>query len=229
MSRQKDPIAKDLMSELVKDYKTMSHGENGTFFTDSKRGMQRFMIKYIHFCLYGISPSDDEKIDILFDFYYGNKVSTAFVYYLSGFGQIVNLLERRAFNKLLPKVAKIYEESPALQAMPDSVTPFNLSRTEVAQMTIPIIAIAGTVGPRHMLRYSMGYEKLTKHIEGVDTDKIDVCKIWDSLNLDDETEVHRYIYEVSRLQTPVSRSRKFLPFCCLFFFFLNIFKCYRFL
>lgn len=205
-TRQNDPIAKALVEELVEDYKNMPHGEEGEFFTDTKRGLPRFMIKYLHYTMFGISPSDDETIDALFNFFYGNKASTAAMYYFKGVGKIFNLLERRAFNKQLPIIAKIYEESPSLAAMPDSVTSFNLSRHEVAHIVIPILSIAGTVGPRHILRFAMGYGKFTKHIEGVDTDKIDVTKIWDNLNLDDKAEVEKFIYEVSRIQTPVSAS-----------------------
>ena len=224
LAKQNDPIAKGLMSQLVEDYKSMPHGEGGEFFTDTQRGLPRFMIKYLHFCMFGISPTDKEKIDVLFNFYYGNRVNTAAFYYPKVFGKLFNMIERPSFKSQLPAVAKIYKESPSLVAMPDPVTSFNLSSEEVAHMVIPIMSIAGTVGPRHILRYSMGYERMTQHVESADTHNIDVSKLWDNLDLDDIAEVQRYIYEICRLQTPVGQTRKFRTF---FYFSKVSQKCSR--
>ena len=47
MSRQKDPVAKSLMDQLIEDYRTTPHGRNGEFFNSSKKGLQPFMIKYM--------------------------------------------------------------------------------------------------------------------------------------------------------------------------------------
>jgi len=91
--------------------------------------------------------------------------------------------------------------------VPEEVTSFKLSKYEVAHMTIPIMSIAATLGPRDMIQYAMGALKLPNHdTPGVHTDKIDVCSIWDGINLDDRDEVVKYIYEVNRLRPPVGHS-----------------------
>ena len=210
MMRQKDPVAQSLMAQLVEDYKVMTHGKNGKFFTDRDRGILPFMIKYIHYCMYGLDLSKDKmKMDIVYEFYYGNALGTASLYYIKVVGTILNVTGQFKFSRLLNKVAKIYEESPSLESYPE-VNPayMNLSRKEVAHSSIPIMAIAATVGPKHLLGAAMGYKPFPNQIDGVKTGDIDVTTIWDSINLNDKSEVERYIYECGRLWVPVGHTRE---------------------
>ena len=207
MKRQKDSVAQALLDQLVDDYKAMPHGRNGKFFTDKDRGIFPFMIKYLHYCFFGISPFDKEKIDTLYDYYYANTGKTATQYYIKGLAKLVNYAEKMKFNRLLPQVAKIYEESPMFEKLPDSISTVGLSKNEFANMIIPLFSIAA-VGPKHLLKATMGQAPFPNQIDGVKTDQIDVLKIWDSINLDDKNEVKRYIFECGRLWVPVGHTRK---------------------
>lgn len=204
LERQKDSTAKKIMADMVKDYED-TLGKGTTFFTDRKRGMLPFFIKYLHYCMFGISPSDHEKLDVLFSFYYDSIGTIAATYYLKGFNKVLNVFEKNAYKKLLPQVIKIYENTPALKDL-NTITSKNITRNELAQAVIPLMSIAATVGPRHLLRVAMGADKFTKQIPGAKTDKIDILHIWDNLDLKDRSEVERFLYEVGRLNTPVKNS-----------------------
>ena len=207
LERQKDSTAKKIMADMVKDYED-TLGKGRTFFTNRKRGMLPFFNKYLHYCMFGISPSDHEKLDVLFSFYYDNIATIAATYYLKGFNKVLNVFEKHAYNKLLPQVIKIYENSPALKDL-NTITSKNITRNELAQAAIPLMSIAATVGPRHLLRFAMGAENFPNQVPGAKTDKIDILHIWDNLDLDDRSEVERFLYEVGRLNTPVKNSRKY--------------------
>lgn len=209
MVRQREPKAEQIMNQLVEDYRSMPHGKGGKFFTNKKRGMRPFMIKYIHYCMYGIDPDDKEKIDILFNFYYGNKAGSAALYYFKVVGRVLGLVETFQYNRLVKKVSKIYEESPNLSSFPENEAKYgNLSRKELADATIPIMAIAATVGPKHLLEAAMGCSPLPNRVDGVKTNTTDVFGIWDGLDLDDSGEVERYINEIGRLWLPVSHTHR---------------------
>ena len=208
LTRQKDSTAKAIISQLVEDYKTMPHGLDGEFFTSDDKGFHRTMLKYIHYCLFGISPSDEDKIDVLYAFHHGPPKQFGAMWYLKTLGDLINKKMGNTFDKLLNQVAKIYEESPTFAAMPESITEFKLTRNEVAHMVIPILSIAATLGPKTLLFSAMGKAPLPNAVDGVNTDKIDVCKIWDSLDLEDTAEVEKFIYEVGRLNPPVKDARK---------------------
>ena len=79
---------------MVKDFEDTLDNEGTTFFTDRQRGMLPFFIKYLHYCMFGISPSDDEKLDVLFSFY-SNRIGTvAATYYLTGISKVFNVFEK---------------------------------------------------------------------------------------------------------------------------------------
>ena len=67
LERQKDSTAKKIMADTVKDYEDNLDNEGATFFTERKRGMLPFFTKYLHYCMFGISPSDNEKLDVQID------------------------------------------------------------------------------------------------------------------------------------------------------------------
>lgn len=196
-SRQQDPVAKALVAQLAEDYKT----KPTQFFTNNRDcGLYPFMIRYIHYCLFGINPLDKEKFDTLFDFFYGTKAAgAAAAYYIKYASTALKAQEPGRFKNLLPKVAKIYEESPHFATMPESFSSMNLSKFEVAHLCIPIMSIAATMGPKHLLNFSMGNSKFTNFLKGQALNKIDVLKIWDQIDLDDRAEVERYLYECGRL------------------------------
>ena len=195
--QQRDPKAEQIMDQFMEDYRSMTHGKGGKFFTNKKRGMLPFMIKYIHYCMYGINPNEKKKIDILYEFYYVSKAKTAALYYFKVAGRVLNLVEKFRFNCLMKKVPTIYQESPSLASFPENDAKYgNLSRKELAKSTIPIMAIAATVGPKHLLTAAMGCSPLPNRVDGVKTITTDVFGIWDGLNLDDSNEIERYIMKL---------------------------------
>lgn len=205
-ARQQDSVAKALIAQLAEDYKTKPK----KFFTNNREcGINPFMIRYIHYCLFGINPLDKEKFDTLYDFFYGTKAGTAAAYYLKFVSTALETQEPGRFKTLLPKVAKIYEESPHFATMPDIFSSKNLSKFEIAHLCIPIMSIAATVGPKTLLDFSMGNSKFKNFLKGNTLNNIDVLKIWDQIDLDDRAEVERYLYECGRIAMPVGHSRKF--------------------
>jgi len=206
-SRQQDPVAKALIAQLAEDYKTKPK----RFFTNNREcGLFPFMIRYLHYCLFGINPLDKEKFDTLYDFFYANKANSAAAYYIAGVGTAVNVVEKGKFHTLLPKVVKIYEESPHFATMPESFSSKKLSKFEVAHLCMPIMSIAATVGPKTLLFFSMGHQKFKNFLKGNTLKEVNVLKIWDQIDLDDRAEVERYLYECGRISMPVGHSRKFI-------------------
>jgi len=198
-ARQDDPTAQALMDKLVEDYKTMDHGEGGEFFKSTKGGIWPFLNKYIHYCLWGIDPKDEETVNTLLQFYYGGAPPAAF--YLGAFGAIFNR-QNKDFAPSMREVEKIYENAPALKNF-DSSAVKGITKREMADLSVIIMAIAGTRGPLSLIRIAMGGWPMREYKEGVDTSKIKPTDIWDKLNLDDEKEVQDYLLECGRLDQPV--------------------------
>lgn len=199
--RQSDQTAQALMDQLVEDYATMPLKE---FFASNERGMNIFFIKYVHYCLFGINPHDTKKIRTLYDFHY--KDFSVFWYY-RGVGSILNIFKKFALSRGMRKVQKIYEESPAVKALPENDPMFaNLTRFEFAHAILPIMSIAALVGPRHILYAAMGQSGMPVYKE--DKVKMDVPAIWKTIDLDDKKEVDAFIYEVGRLWCPVGHTHR---------------------
>jgi hypothetical protein len=119
------------------------------------------------------------------------------------------LVEKFRYNRLVKKVSKIYEESPNLASFPKNDAKYgNLSRKELAESTIPAMAIAAMVGPKHLLNAAMGCHPLPNRVDGVKTNTTDVFGIWDGLDLDDSNEIEWCINEIGRLWLPVSHAHR---------------------
>lgn len=63
--RQHDAIARRLLDKLAADYLDMSHGIGGDFFTNDRRGWMGFMVRYLHYVLFGLNPDDEKTVDLL--------------------------------------------------------------------------------------------------------------------------------------------------------------------
>lgn len=200
-NRQSDKIGQALMDQLVEDYETMPRKE---FFASKDRGMDDFFIKYVHYCLFGINPHDTKKMKTLYDFYYGNMAT---LWYFRGIGSIFNILKKFVISRGLRKVIKIYEDSPAIKALPENDPIFaSMSRFEFAHAVLPVMAIAAMVGPKHILHAAMGNNKMPVYKE--DKVKMDVPAIWKTIDLDDAKEVDAFIHEVGRLWCPVGHTHR---------------------
>lgn len=199
--RRDDVIARKLMDQLAEDYDTMK--EKDFFYGGRKdHGFECFMIKYIHYCLFGLNPFDTKSMGILQDFYFTN---TATLWYMRTVGSILNIKGKFTLSKLLRQVINIYVNSSALAAFPDNE---KISRFELAHAITPIMAIAALVGPGHLMRSAMGADPLPEYKDKPGTSKIDVKDIWAKINLKDDAEVDRFIYEVGRLWNPVGHTHR---------------------
>jgi hypothetical protein len=65
LERAKDETSAILLEQLAKDYKYMDHGPDGEFFTAEKKGIKRFLIRFIHYTLFGLDPDDKATMDKL--------------------------------------------------------------------------------------------------------------------------------------------------------------------
>jgi hypothetical protein len=65
LQRSKDETSARLLEELAKDYKYMDHEPGGDFFKTEKKGLKRFLVRYIHYTLFGLDPDDRTTMDKL--------------------------------------------------------------------------------------------------------------------------------------------------------------------
>ena len=57
--RMNDDTTKKLYDQLVKDYKGSNCKTDGMFFEDDESGLQDFLLKYLHYVLFGLNPFDE--------------------------------------------------------------------------------------------------------------------------------------------------------------------------
>ena len=65
------------------------------------------------------------------------------------------------------------------------------------------------IGPSHLIQSTMGALPLPEYKDKAGVSKINVKDIWAKINLKDDAEVDRYIYEVGRLWNPVGHTREY--------------------
>jgi hypothetical protein len=65
LERAKDETSARLLEELAKHYKYMNHQPDGAFFTSEKKGLKLFLVRYIHYTLFGLDPDDKVTMDKL--------------------------------------------------------------------------------------------------------------------------------------------------------------------
>jgi len=214
LKRQKDPVAQLIVHQLLVDYKAMTRvqrkgwlGRNKKIVTNEKfltDNWLMFWTRYMHYCLFGINPLDETKINVIRNFFYKSNKPLAVLYYATLVGPLVGLLTGTP--KGIKKVTKIYEESPALATFLEAQGENPIQNNELAKAMIPIMVIAGMVGPMTLAGTSLGFVPLAEHQFA--KKKIDVTKVWDKIDLDSKTEVEQYIYECGRLDQPVSATHR---------------------
>ncbi|MEO0835748.1 MAG: cytochrome 450 [Cyanobacteria bacterium J06642_3] len=204
--RQQDSVAQKLRSDLAADYLEMSHGNGGDFFTNDQRGWMGFMVRYLHYVLFGINP-DDEAIAVLTNLHYTKKGTLHYFagssilekFNLAGFGQVPELIEQ---------VATIYENSPALVNFVANNPEYNnMTRRELAKLMVSVMSIAGLQGPLHLGRTAMGFHSLPAY-QGRETNQIDTTAYWDNLDLDNREAIKLFLLECGRLFMPVSAAHR---------------------
>jgi cytochrome P450 len=206
--RQRDAIARRLLDQLAADYKDMPHGSGGAFFTDDKRGLMRFMIRYLHYVLFGLNPEDDASMNLLTELHY-TRLNP--LHYLAGIGSLLQNLNGKSsedLSNLIEQAATIYEHSPALADFREDQPEYNqMTRRELAKLMTSIMSIAALQGPLHLAYTAMGFRPLPAYPDQ-QTAQIDPTHYWDELNLDDRESVRLFLLECARLWAPVSATHR---------------------
>lgn len=206
IERQQDPIAQKLLEDLATDYLNLPHAVGEAFFTDDQRGWMGFIVRYLHYVLFGIDPNCEE-IAILTHLHYTKKGT---LHYFAG-SSILEKLNIAGFGKipeLVEQVATIYENSPALNNFTENNPKYhNMTRRELAKLMVSVMSIAGLQGPLHLGRTAMGFHALPAY-KGRETSKVDIVAYWDTLDLDNPEAIKLFLLECGRLFMPVSASHR---------------------
>lgn len=201
--RQGDEIARRLLTRLAADYTEMPHGTGGEFFTDVKRGWKGFLVRYLHYVIFGINPDDEESIGLLTDLHYTRQSP---LYYFAVIGSILQNLNQFGhgdLSALIERAATIYENSPALADFQEESSENNgMTKRELAKLMTSIMGIAGLQGPLQLGYTAMGYQPLPAY-KGQQTAEINPTDFWDQLDLDDRQSIELFILECARLGPPV--------------------------
>jgi cytochrome P450 len=207
-ARQRDPIAKGLLNKLAEDYRNLPHDRGGTFFTDERQGLMQFMIRYLHYVLFGLDPNDRESMHLLTDLHYTMMSPTHYMANVSSLLQQLNLLGHGDIADLIEQAATIYEQSPALANFQEDRPEYSLmTRRELAKLMTSIMSIAALQGPLHLAYTSMGFRSLPAYRDRQTAD-IDPTQHWDALDLDDRESVKLFLLECARLWAPVSATHR---------------------
>lgn len=203
--RMNDDICKELLSNLAQEYRATGMKIEGLFFTNLDRGLADFLLRYLHYVIFGLDPFDESVLGPIRTLHY--KMASA-AYHIDILGDILERLIFRKWPEQFREVARIYQESPAISTLEENQPKYNyMTRSELAALMVSIMSLAGMIGPLTLGKILLGQRQLCP-FQGQATKDIDVTKVWDTLNLDDRDEVKRYIYECGRLRHPVSNTHK---------------------
>ena len=206
IARQRDPIAQRLIEKLAADYIDMPHETGEAFFNDDQRGWMDFMVRYLHYVLFGINPESDE-IAILTNLHY-TKQGTFHYFAGSSILERLNVADFGEVPELIEQVATIYENSPALANFGENNPEYNnMTRRELAKLMVSVMSIAGLQGPLHLGRTAMGYQLLPAY-KGRKTHEINILSHWDSIDLDNREAIKLFLLECGRLFMPVTTSHR---------------------
>jgi hypothetical protein len=204
VQRQHDPTIQQLLDQLAADYLSMPHQAGGEFFTTDRQGLMGFMVRYLHYVLFGLDPANQEAMNLLTELYY-TRLSP--LHYIVGIGSLLqrfNLKGHADLPQLIEQAATIYENSPALANFEPGRPEYNgMTRRELAKLMTAIMGIAALQGPLHLAYTAMGYRPLPAY-QGQQTASLDLTQHWDKLDLDNREAVRLYLLECARLWAPVS-------------------------
>ncbi|MGL5060734.1 MAG: cytochrome 450 [Microcoleus sp.] len=207
IDRQRDATARKLLDRLAADYVAMPHGEGAAFFTDVKRGWMGFLVRYLHYTIFGLDPDDEESMAVLADLHYVRQSPLHYFAVVGDLLRSLNLLGHGDLSTLVERAADIYENSPALAEFQQDNSENSMTRRELAKLMTAIMGIAGMQGPLHLGQTAMGYRPLPAY-HGQKTADIKPINFWDELDLDDRESVKLFLLECGRLWAPVSASHR---------------------
>ncbi|MEG4807478.1 cytochrome 450 [Microcoleus sp. F8-D3] len=205
--RQGDEISRRLLLRIAADYAEMSHGAGGAFFTDVKRGWMGFLVRYLHYAIFGINPDDSESIELLTELHYTRQSPLHYFAVAGNLLQSLNLFGHGDLSSLIERAATIYENSPALADFEESSENNGMTKRELAKLMTSIMGIAGMQGPLHLGYTAMGYRPLPAY-KGQQTAQINPTDFWDRLDLDDRQSIELFLLECARLWAPVSATHR---------------------
>ncbi len=206
--RQGDEIARRLLDRLAADYTEMSHGAGGAFFTDVKRGWMGFLVRYLHYVIFGLNPDDSESIELLTELHYTRQSPLHYFAVVGSLLQSLNLFGHGDLSALIERAATIYENSPALADFQEESSENNgMTKRELAKLMTSIMGIAGLQGPLHLGYTAMGHRPLPAY-KGQKTAEINPTDFWDELDLDDRESIKLFLLECARLLAPVSATHR---------------------
>jgi hypothetical protein len=206
--RQGDEIARRLLERLAADYTEMPHGTGGAFFTSVKRGWMGFLVRYLHYVIFGINPDDSESIELLTELHYTRQSPLHYFGVIGNLLQSLNLFGHGDLSTLIERAATIYENSPALADFQEESSENNgMTKRELAKLMTSIMAIAGLQGPLHLGYTAMGYRPLPAY-KGQQTAEINPTDFWDQLDLDDRQSIELFLLECGRLWAPVNATHR---------------------
>jgi len=165
-----DPVTRRLFANLRP---VVLSGESSSVWTKSQDGLAGFMLRYMHYALFGLDLSD-EQFDDLWSLYYSPSPAlsdASFIVILmryvgnlfeaTGSPTMAALPERRA------KAIAIYKASPALQGYSDAAEPVRLD--DFLNAFVTVLGLAGLQGPlgaaSHLLANYKGYIPECKRYE----------------------------------------------------------------
>ena len=208
LARQQDDVAKRLLNQLAADYHDMPHGQDGAFFTDTKRGLKKFIICYMHYVLFALDPADDAAMELLSDFHY---VRGSAAHYLAVVGSLLerfDLQQHGGMSELKERVATLYENSLVLANFQEARADYsNMRRRELTKLMTSIMAIAALQSPTKIVHTAMGFHPLPTYINR-QTSEIIATDHWDALDLDNREAVKLLLLECARLKPPVKATHR---------------------
>jgi hypothetical protein len=204
-TRMHDDISKELIRNLAREYREAGMKSEGIFFSNLDGGLGDFLLRYLHYVIFGLDPFDESVMGPIRILHY--KMASV-AYHLDLLGGFLERFVFRKWPEQFREVARIYQESPAISGIEENQPIYNkMTRSELAALMVSIMSLAGMIGPLTLGKILLGQRELCP-FQGQATKDIDVTKVWNTLNLDDRDEVKRYIYECGRLRHPVSNTHK---------------------
>ena len=209
-ARQKDETAEALFDRLVADYRELPHGRGEAFFTTEGRGWPDFLIRYVHYALFGIDPQDEEKVGLFTDVYFTRRGPSHYFAVLGPLAERLNLFGQGGISQSIEEIAKVYEASPALADFVDGDDTYKaMTRYELAKLMTSIVSIT-TQGPLALGNIAFGNLAFPDYV-GTETASIKQEDVWDTLDLGDRDALERYLLECARLWPPVSATHHVAP------------------
>lgn len=205
VARQKDAVANKLLDIVAQDYKRLPHGRKPNTFERSffwgEEGLQPFLIRYLHYVIFGLDPTDDETMAKLMEFHFGlpHKGSGA---PSESSQQYIQAPGPGKSSSLMQEVQRIYERSPALKNFKSTRKNWHMTKAEISRGAIALMGIAGLQGTKHAIRTAMGWNYIK--FEGLKN--FDTTKVWDKLDLENRTALRSYAMECVRICVPVTSS-----------------------